>query len=316
MAVDASPDQRPPQPIQSLPRQPEEPALGRTCEKGLEPMTAYSHPETLAQAEWLTGHLEDPDLCVIEVDVSPKAYNEGHVPGAVLWNVYRDLKDAEYHLIDTAALERLVVRSGIRSGSTVVFYGYAPALGLWLMNVIGHRDARILNCSRDAWRAEGRPWSTVVPNLAPGRYHIGDQDGRLRADRSAVLDAIGRRGSLILDVRSQAEYDGERFWPSGDQEPNGRAGHVPSAVRQPVDDLHDERGAFRDVAALRSIFSSVGSDRTDDLITYCTIGGRAATAWFVLSYLLGRDGVRVYEGSWAEWGRLADSPVAAASQTT
>jgi thiosulfate/3-mercaptopyruvate sulfurtransferase len=42
---------------------------------------------------------------------------------------------------------------------------------------------------------------------------------------------------------------------------------------------------------------------------YCTIGGRASTAWFVLTYLLGRDGVRVYDGSWAEWGKMADTPV-------
>jgi len=45
------------------------------------------------------------------------------------------------------------------------------------------------------------------------------------------------------------------------------------------------------------------------LITYCTIGGRACTAWFVLTYLLGRDGVRVYDGSWAEWGRMPEAPV-------
>jgi thiosulfate/3-mercaptopyruvate sulfurtransferase len=316
MAVDVSPGQRPLRPVQSLSRQSEQPATGSRRARGSQPMTAYSHPETLAEAEWLAGHLEDSDLHVIEVDVSPKAYNDGHVPGAVLWNVYRDLKDAEYHLVDTAALEQLVVRSGIRPDSTVVFYGYAPALGFWLMKMIGHRDARILNCSRDAWRAEGHPWSTVIPNVAPGRYHIGGQDRRIRAERAAVLDAIDRRGMLILDVRSESEYDGERFWPSGGQEPNGRAGHIPSAVRQPVDGLYDERGAFRDQAALGSIFSSVNPDQTDDLITYCTIGGRAATAWFVLSQLLGRDGVRVYEGSWAEWGRLADTPVATGSEAT
>ena len=50
-------------------------------------------------------------------------------------------------------------------------------------------------------------------------------------------------------------------------------------------------------------------DGDGELITYCTIGGRAATAWFVLTYLLGRDHVRVYDGSWAEWGRIPGTPV-------
>ena len=49
--------------------------------------------------------------------------------------------------------------------------------------------------------------------------------------------------------------------------------------------------------------------RPGELITYCTIGGRASTAWFVLSYLLGRENVRVYDGSWAEWGRMTGTPV-------
>jgi thiosulfate/3-mercaptopyruvate sulfurtransferase len=92
-------------------------------------------------------------------------------------------------------------------------------------------------------------------------------------------------------------------------DPDGRAGHVSSAVHQPIDELYDQRGAFRSPADLRSVFSSVDVDGHDELITYCTIGGRAATAWFVLTYLVGRDHVRVYGGSWAEWGRMPDAPV-------
>ena len=104
------------------------------------------------------------------------------------------------------------------------------------------------------------------------------------------------------------EFRGERFWPSGGQEPGGRAGHIPNAVNLPLDGILDEQGKFRSETELRSMFKPF--DTTDsDIITYCTIGGRASTAWFALTYLIGRDNVLVYDGSWAEWGLLPSTPV-------
>jgi len=246
---------------------------------------------------------------VVEVDVSRRAHDEWHIEGAVLWDVYRDLKDADYRLIGTEATMRLLARSGIGPHSIVVFHGYAPALGFWLMKLYGHDDARILDCSRDAWRDEGHPVSRQPSEPTAAGYVLPGPDLRLRAGHATVRDAIGRPGRTLLDVRSRDEYRGERFWPSGGLEPGGRAGHVPSAVHQPIDGLYDERGAFRDAAALRSVFCATDLDGEDELITYCTIGGRACTAWFVLTYLLGRDRVQVYDGSWAEWGRMPEAPV-------
>jgi len=265
--------------------------------------------EMLVDRHWLDAHLLDPQVRVIEVDVSPAAYDDWHIDGAVLWNIYTDLKDASYRTVGTAALQRLVARSGISPDSTVVFYGYAPAVGLWLMKLYGHSDVRILNCSRETWRAGGHPWSTAASEPLAGGYRLGGEERRIRADRAAVHYSIGQPGTTLVDVRSAAEYRGECFWPSGGMEPGGRAGHVPSAVHQPIDGLYNPDGSFRSSAELRSIFAPAVLDGGRELITYCTIGGRAATAWFVLTHLLGRGPVRVYDGSWAEWGRAADAPV-------
>ena len=277
--------------------------------------TAVSTPRpdtsdgVLVDAAWLQAHLTDPRVRVIEVDVSAAAYNDWHIDGAVLWNVYADLKDADYRLADSAVLERLVARSGIDPDSTVVFYGYAPALGLWLMKLYGHPDVRILNCSRDTWRVKGYLCSTVASEPRAGGFCLDGEDSRIRADRAAVYEAIGQPGTALVDVRSAAEYQGERFWPSGGMEPGGRAGHVPSAVHQPIDRIYHQDGSFRSVEELRHVFAPIVAEHNGELITYCTIGGRAATAWFVLTHLIGRDRVRVYDGSWAEWGRTPETPV-------
>ena len=133
----------------------------------------------LVDPGWLEAHRHDPSVRVVEVDVSRRAYDEWHIDGAVLWNVYTDLKDADYRLADAAALQQLFARSGIGPDSTVVFYGYAPAMGFWLMKLYGHADVRILDCSRDTWLREDRPRSAAAAEPAATGYTIGGQDGRL-----------------------------------------------------------------------------------------------------------------------------------------
>jgi thiosulfate/3-mercaptopyruvate sulfurtransferase len=77
----------------------------------------------------------------------------------------------------------------------------------------------------------------------------------------------------------------------------------------PIDDLYDERGSFRSPTELQRLFSAVDLSNHSEPVAYCTVGGRAATAWLVLRYLFGRTKVRVYDGSWAEWGMLPGTPV-------
>ena len=209
----------------------------------------------LVDPEWLHAHLSDPRVRVVEVDVSPAAYDDWHIDGAVLWNVYADLKDADYRLVGTAALERLVARSGIGPDSTVVFYGYAPALGLWLMKLYGHPRRAHPGLLTRHLAGRRLPVEHRRERAGAGGFRLGGEDSGIRADLAAVREAIGQPGTTLVDVRSAAEYAGERFWPSGGMEPGGRAGHVPSAVHQPIDGLYHEDGSFRSAAELRGVFA-------------------------------------------------------------
>ena len=265
--------------------------------------------EVLVDPQWLHDHLQDPGIRVVEVDVSPAAYDEGHIEGASLWNIYQDLKDPTYRPVDTATVQSLIARSGIEAGTTVVFYGYAPAMGFWLMKLYRHADVRILDCSRATWEQAGRPWSTAPSTPPTTRYPLPRPDERIRAELPAVRQAIADPGCTVVDVRTSPEFDGERFWPSGGLQPGGRAGHIPAATSASIEGLYDAHGSFRNAAEVRGLFAPVDLSGTSEVITYCTIGARACTAWFALTYLLGREHVRVYDGSWAQWGLTPDTPV-------
>jgi thiosulfate/3-mercaptopyruvate sulfurtransferase len=272
-------------------------------------MTAHAGAGALVDATWLAGHLEDRDLRLVEVDVSGKAYDEGHLPGAVLWDVYRDLLDDDYRVIGKEALEELLARSGVSRETCVAFYGYAAAFGYWLLSLYRHPSLRLLDGSRAAWLADRRPMSIEVPHPPRSVYRLPEPDPEIRALRDRVEAATREGDPLLMDVRSVPEYRGERFWPSRPPQGSERAGHVPSALLVPIELTWNDDGTFRAPEALRSLFESRGFLPDREVITYCTVGGRASQAWFVLTQVLGYRRVRVYDGSWAEWGRLAGVPV-------
>ena len=247
----------------------------------------------------------------MEVDVSRAAYDQGHMPGAILWDAYVDLRDSAYKPVSPPELQRLFSRSGIMPETTIVTYGYAAPLGFWLMKAHGHGDVRMLTGPRDQWVEAGEQWTTAVPQFDESSYPLPREDADILASRQAVEAAIGRPDQLILDVRSEPEYTGERFWPSGATADTGRSGHIPGAVGVPIDSLRKENGAPKNVDELRGIFEEAGVTKDKAVITYCTIGNRASEAWFALRYGLDYPRVSVYYDSWAVWGKLTDTPIAA-----
>ena len=272
-------------------------------------MISSPDPSVLVEPGWIAKRIGDPSVRLVEVDVSPAAYKQGHIPGAILWNAYSDLRDKEYRSIPRTAFEALLSRSGITPESTVVFYGYGTFLGFWLMKAYGHRDARMLNGTRDEWEKAGGTWSTEVPAPKATSYQLPPEDDDLLATQAEVEAVASHPATLVLDVRAESEFQGERFWPSGATEGAGRAGHIPGAVSVPIDQVRDAAGDIKGTDELRRLYRAAGVTPDRRVITYCTIGNRASLAWFVLKYLLDYPNVAVYQGSYVEWGKRPDSPI-------
>ncbi|MFI5273604.1 MAG: sulfurtransferase [Ktedonobacterales bacterium] len=268
-----------------------------------------AHPDVFAEPAWLEEHLYDRDVHVVEVDVSGTAYQRGHIPGAILWNAYTNLHHADYSPLKRSEFEDLLSRSGIVPSDTVVFYGYGHYLGYWLLKAYGHERALALSGARAEWRDAGRPWTTDILSPATTTYALPGAAARGLVSLEAMEDAIGTGNPVILDVRSEAEFAGERFWPSGVTEGAGRPGHIPSAVPLPIDLLHTAGGALKDEAELRQLFSEQGVAPERGVVAYCTIGIRASEVALVLTYLLGYPDAGIYYGSWAEWGTRAETPI-------
>jgi thiosulfate/3-mercaptopyruvate sulfurtransferase len=268
--------------------------------------------EPLVDTDWLANRANDTDLRVIEIDVSRTAYDSGHIPGAQLWSAYADLLQPNYRIIDRESFAALLARSGITPETTVVVYGYAASLGFWMLRYYGHGRVSLLNGSRRKWLAEQLPVSTELPEVPVTSYTVSDFDAvedDIRASAADVEMAIGDANVRLMDVRSVAEYTGERFWPSLPPEGEQRGGHVPGAVLVPIEDTWREDGGFRPIEELRTLYASRGFTPDREIITYCAVGGRASQAWFVLTHLLGYPNVRVYDASWIEWGLLPGAPV-------
>jgi len=265
--------------------------------------------DVFAEPAWLAEHLNDPGVRIVEVDVSRAAYERGHIPGAVFWNAYADLHHADYSPLDRREFEDLLSRSGLAPNDTIVFYGYGHYLGFWLMKAYGHERALVMKGTREGWRDAGRSWTTDLPKPVTSSYTLPEAEATQLMSLAALQGTLGTGDPIILDVRSDAEFAGERFWPSGATEGAGRPGHIPGAVHLHADLLRTADGAFKNAAELRQLFQDHGVVPERSVVTYCTIGIRASEAALVLRYLLGYPDARVYDGSWAEWGTRSETPI-------
>ena len=275
-------------------------------------MSPYAYPETLVDTQWLSEHLEDPDVRIVEMDLNPESYEKGHIPGSIFWNAMTLTKSENRIDFEPKTMEELLGNSGISNQTTVVAVhdGFIATSGFifWLLKVFGHDRLRILNGGRPKWIADGYPLTTAQTTVKAIQYQIKIPNDDLSISLAEVQKIIGQNDSILLDVRTPQEYNGELFMMKPPTE-NERAGHIPSAINLYYELAHNDDGTFKSLAELKEIFESKNITPEKLVIPYCAVGARSGHTWFILKYLLGYSKVKNYHGSWNEWSRIADLPV-------
>lgn len=278
-------------------------------------MSDYAHPEVLVSTQWVEDNLDNPEVVIVESNEDILLYETGHIPGAVKVDWQNELQDQLVRdYVGKEDFEKLLSRKGISNDHKVVFYGdrsnWWACYAFWTFKVLGHKNCLIMNGGRQKWVDEGRSLTKDVPNRAAADYRVSGIDESIRAFRGDVEKHISSSGPLI-DVRSPKEFTGElTHMENYPQEGCLRGGHIPGASNVPWARAANEDGTFKSADDLANIYKSeVGIKEGDDVIAYCRIGERSSHTWFVLTYLLGFEKVRNYDGSWTEWGNLVKAPI-------
>jgi thiosulfate/3-mercaptopyruvate sulfurtransferase len=273
----------------------------------------------LATTAWLEEHLADPQLRILEVCslADDRTYHEGHIPGA-MWVHWKAAcwQSTDREFITPSEMARLFGGMGIGPETTLVLYGDPVQYGsyaFWTYTMAGHAKLRLLDGGRRKWMAEGRPLTRNVPRHAAVEYPEPSGNATMRVGRRNVRENLGTRGRLLLDVRSPEEYSGKRVSEYSFAVDHGaeRTGRIPGARHLFFRELLNDDDSFKSPEELRRVLRSAGVDpaQFDDVVCYCRLSHRATIAWMALTHILLHPNIKIYDGSWTEWGSIVGYPI-------
>lgn len=273
----------------------------------------YANGKKLVTNAWLGAKLGSPGLKVIESNEDSMLYDIGHIPTAIRLNWRTELDhQVQRDVIDTEEFAALMSRKGISWDDTVVIYGNDRNLWalytLWIFELFGHPDVRLLDGGRDAWMQEERETSYVLPQLPTTDYQVTHRDDV--TNRIFVDELREKLNDIqIIDLREPADFAGTTGFhaTSASGVTTARSGHIPGAINIKTAACVLPNSRFTTFELLEQLHANLNPNITT--VVYCEDGGRAAQHWFVLKHLLGWADVRVYDGSWIEWGNMIRLPI-------
>lgn len=273
-------------------------------------MAEFAHPEMLIETGELSAMLDNPKLRLVDCDVF-QAYQRAHIPGAVgvpFDHYYKGEGDSRF-VAPPQEFGEMMAKLGIGNDTNVVGYDasgslYATRLW-WSLAYYGHPGARILNGGWQKWLAEGRPVTMAAPDVAPATFTPRDADESLYATAEYIMANLNRADFLVVDVRSDGEWEGTN------SRGNKRVGHVPGAVH--LEWLNNVRADLsgrteKPAAELRAMYEAIGVTPDKEIVTMCQGGIRASQTAATLR-MLGYPRVRNYDGSARDWSNREDTPL-------
>jgi thiosulfate/3-mercaptopyruvate sulfurtransferase len=261
-------------------------------------------------------------------DWGASAYAAGHVPGAIYAHLDRDLSgpvtpaSGRHPLPTLEGLAETLGRWGIDDTVQVVAYdqgnGAFAARLWWLLRWAGHQQVAVLNGGFAAWQQAGLPVETTqatdtTPGLRQPRAFV-PRPGKVLTVSTAELERAVAAGelasgtSVLVDARGADRFAGEN------ETIDPVAGHIPGARNHPFLRNVDSRGRFVPAGELRErLQATLGDAATIQTIAMCGSGVTACHNLLALE-IAGLPGARLYAGSWSEWIRDRDRPVARGAQ--
>ncbi|KQZ21762.1 3-mercaptopyruvate sulfurtransferase [Mesorhizobium sp. Root552] len=269
-------------------------------------------------ADWLQERLGEPGITIVDASWYLPAqkrdargeYEAAHIPGAVFFDqdaVSDGASNLPHTLPSPQDFARFVGTLGISADDTIVVYDgpgfFSAPRAWWMFRVMGVFQVYVLDGGFDGWKASGRPVTADITKIAPCIFHAEFDEARV-ASLADMRRIVETKESQIADARGAGRFAGTEPEPRA----GVRSGHMPGARNVPVSVL-SENGQLLPKARLREIFEGAGLDLSKPVVTSCGSGVTAAAITLALE-TLGHTDNRLYDGSWTEWGGLADTPVA------
>jgi len=271
----------------------------------------------VVSADWLQERLGTPGLKIVDGSWYLPAqkrdarteYEAAHIPGAVFFD-QDQVVDPDASLPHTLPPPELFARfagsMGIAVEDTIVVYDgpgfFSGPRVWWMFRVMGAKNVFMLDGGFDAWKSAGRPVTGEATRIAPNFFAVNFDATRVASLREmrAIVDG---GSSQIADARPPGRFTGN------DPEPREgmRSGHMPGARNMPAVDLSKD-GKLLSVSELKEKLQAAGIDLSKPVVTSCGSGVTAAVITLALESV-GHHDNRLYDGSWTEWGGLADTPV-------